>query len=72
MWIDRGGGSFAVSGTVAGSTINMQPIVPSFKSTLSVAGSSITGNFQADTESASLTLIKQSPPPPSRRRSVRH
>src|SRR4029077_19964263 len=58
MWVDRGSISYAVSGTVSGSTITMQPLDPSFRSTLSVSGSTITGNFQADTESASFTLIK--------------
>ena len=71
MWVDRGSMSFAVSGTIFGSTINMRPIVSSFRSALSVSGSTITGNFQADTESASLTFIKQSAAPP-RRRSARH
>jgi hypothetical protein len=70
-WIDRGSFSFAVSGTVSGSAIMMEPIDPSFSSTLSVAGSVIHGTFQGDTESASFILFKRGFVP-SRRRAVRH
>src|SRR2546423_808578 len=73
MWVDSGSALYAVAGTVFGSSIDMQPIGPAkhFRGTFSVSGPAISGNFQADTESASLSLIKQSSAPP-RRRSARH
>jgi hypothetical protein len=71
MWIDSGSVSIPVSGTVSGSAIIMQPIDSSFSSTLSVANSTITGNFRSDTQSASFTLINQIAAP-SRRRTAQH
>ena len=73
-WVDGGMYAVALSGTVSGSTITGSATTPNNNTvpfTLSVSGSTFSGSFKADTESASFTLTKQGSTPP-KRRAVKH